>query len=272
MLIQFLADLKSQSAFNCKLRILNHDFYSVCPSYNLIDDHGHFCNIPDFITCNKCLSNNSHLGPSFHNSIEIESWRKHWLDLLSISDKITFFSKSSKSIFLKAFPSLNNNKLSVLPHSVTKLIGTKKLNIEMTETLHIGVVGHLMYNKGSHIVEGIANEIKAQSLNIKITLFGTTDRYIDNSVIQIKGQYNQKDLPSLIQKSGINVVLFPSICPETFSYVTHEVISLGLPIASFNLGAQAEAISKYKNGLVVNSFNPRVILKQLIAFHKKIYK
>jgi glycosyltransferase involved in cell wall biosynthesis len=118
----------------------------------------------------------------------------------------------------------------------------------------------------------IAREIKAKGLNVKMTLFGTIDRYIDNSVIEIKGEYNKQDLPMLIKKSGVNVVLFPSICPETFSYVTHEIISFGLPIASFNLGAQAEAISKYKNGLILNSYNPKIIIEKLKTFHKKIYK
>jgi glycosyltransferase involved in cell wall biosynthesis len=272
LLIEFLVGLKKAFKSNCRLNVMTHDFYSLCPSFNLIDMDGQFCNVPDFKTCNKCLSKNSHIGPSYHHSIDIESWRSLWFMLLSMSDKITFFSKSSKDIFLKAYPSLNNRKLAVIPHTVEKLIKAKKINIEKTETLHIGVFGHFMFNKGSHIIESVANEINMQELDIKITLFGTTDRYIDNSVIEIKGDYNKQDLPMLIKKSGVNVVLFPSICPETFSYVTHEIIGLGLPIASFNLGAQAETISKYKNGLILNSYNPKIIIEKLKTFHKKIYK
>ena len=41
------------------------------------------------------------------------------------------------------------------------------------------------------------------------------------------------------------------IWPETFSYTTHEAIATGLPVWSFDLGAQADAIRTTATGRVI---------------------
>ena len=52
-------------------------------------------------------------------------------------------------------------------------------------------------------------------------------------------------------KYGITDWLIPSIWPETFSYTTHEAIATGLPVWSFDLGAQADAIRGRRKGGVI---------------------
>ncbi len=66
-------------------------------------------------------------------------------------------------------------------------------------------------------------------------------------------------------------MLFPSICPETFSYVVHELMDMKLPVASFNFGAPAERLASYSKGLVLSSMDPASVLDELISFHRKTY-
>ena len=56
------------------------------------------------------------------------------------------------------------------------------------------------------------------------------------------GTYRRDDLVDLIEANGINLFFFPSICPETFSYVTEEMIRLDVPIVAFDLGAPGERL------------------------------
>jgi len=58
----------------------------------------------------------------------------------------------------------------------------------------------------------------------------------------VTGPYDREDLPELVERHGINLFLFPSTWPETFSYVVSEMKSLGLPIVAFDLGAPAERL------------------------------
>ncbi len=47
----------------------------------------------------------------------------------------------------------------------------------------------------------------------------------------------------------------PSIWPETFSFVTHEMLATGLPVFGFDIGAQGEALRRAPNGVAI-PFDP----------------
>lgn len=54
-----------------------------------------------------------------------------------------------------------------------------------------------------------------------------------------------------MKKLNITKFLVPSICPETFSYTTDEIMQMGYPLIVFNLGAPAERVKNYEFGKVV---------------------
>jgi len=64
--------------------------------------------------------------------------------------------------------------------------------------------------------------------------------------------------------------LLPSIWPETFSYVAEELMQLGVPLAVFNMGAPAERVAQYENGMVIDRVDAAHALQQLRAFHAKL--
>jgi glycosyltransferase involved in cell wall biosynthesis len=64
----------------------------------------------------------------------------------------------------------------------------------------------------------------------------------------------------------------PSIWPETFSYVAHEIKSMGLPMVTFNLGAQADLAKSYEKGYVIDLGDPEEIINQLTVFHQTLKK
>ena len=58
-------------------------------------------------------------------------------------------------------------------------------------------------------------------------------------------------MPSMLEALGVNVVAFPSIVPETFSYVVSEVLAMDLPIVAFDIGAQGQRVAASRRGKVV---------------------
>lgn len=66
-------------------------------------------------------------------------------------------------------------------------------------------------------------------------------------------------------------MLFPSIWPETFSYVAQELVELDLPVACFDLGAPAERLRNYSKGMILKETTASAILDDLISFHRRIY-
>jgi glycosyltransferase involved in cell wall biosynthesis len=64
--------------------------------------------------------------------------------------------------------------------------------------------------------------------------------------------------------------LFPSIWPETFSYVVAEMIALGLPIVAFDLGAPAERLRTYPNARLCAEVSAEAALATLVDFHREL--
>ncbi len=160
-------------------------------------------------------------------------------------------------------------KIVIRPHRVSPPSKVPKINLE--SDLHIGVVGHINIHKGGYVIKELADHIKRKGLPIRITVFGTIEGACDPKVVRLLGEYKFDELPTLIESSGANIFFMPSICPETFSYVTHELIQMRLPLVCFNLGAQAERVATYEKGLILPiDITSEEIIKRLQAFHQRL--
>ena len=84
------------------------------------------------------------------------------------------------------------------------------------------------------------------------------------------GRYQRQKLVELVETHGINMFLFPSIWPETFSYVVAEMILLGVPIVAFDLGAPAERLRGYGKARLVREVSAAAALETLIDFHGEL--
>lgn len=232
---------------NCKMVISIHDYFIICPSYNLLNYNKEFCFIPeDTSVCSKCLKNT-----------DINIWReKWWYKILNKSTQILCFSNSSKNIFLKVYSDLSS-KINVIPHKTRdklKKIYNPKLNKENNE-IRIGILGNIHISKGANIVKDLVEYIDNNKINAKVIVIGSLHLKIESNSLEITGEYKRSNLENIVKNKNINRFLIPSICPETFSYTTEEVIQMGYPLFVFNIGAPAERVSNYPLGRVVEINN-----------------
>ena len=232
---------------NCKMVIAIHDYFTICPSYNLLNYNKEFCFIPeDTSVCSKCLKNT-----------DINIWReKWWHKILDKSTQILCFSNSSKNIFLKVYSDLSS-KINVIPHKTRdklKKIYTPKLNKENNE-IRIGILGNIHISKGANIVKDLVEYIDNNKINAKVIVIGSLHLKIESNSLEITGEYKRSNLENIVKNKNINRFLIPSIWPETFSYTTEEIIQMGYPLFVFNIGAPAERVSNYPLGRVVEINN-----------------
>lgn len=267
-IVRFLEILKREKGF--KLIIPIHDYFCVCPSYTLLNFEGVFCGIPSIDCCKICLPKNCGEFRFFSAHENINVWRDIWGALLARADCILCFSPSSIDYILRAYPRISRSKIILKPHKIN-FSSTKKPLIKHKKDLHIGVVGNISIPKGAGIVREMVELIEKKGLNIKVTVVGTLENPPISRVLKITGPYERSDLAEIIEKSGINVCLIPSICPETFCFVLHELIELDMPVAAFSLGAQRDRIEKYNKGVIIQKVDPEYALNVLIRFHKQIY-
>jgi hypothetical protein len=242
-----------------------HDFFYVCPSHFLLDYQGVYCDIPTREACQQCLPKIHDALTGLYRHRDIPRWRKGWENVLQKADDVVFFSDNTRRLFLRAYPQLSARETRVQPHDMTYLSG--HYHYPVTEkTLRVAMVGEIGEHKGGKIFQELARVARLQKLDMDFILIGTLACEKTVSGIMTTGTYAREDLPGLLCRHRIHLCLMLSIWPETFSYVTHELIRLQVPLFSFDIGAQGDATRQYPLGLVHPVCDGATLLPVLLAF------
>jgi GT2 family glycosyltransferase len=256
-----IKDLKD--IYKPKLIVPFHDYYPICPSFTLLNQKGQYCNIPDLDTCQNCLEQTTMEWKNLYNfDVSISHWRKQWGELLELSDTILCFSQSSQEIVLKAYPQLEKQKIKVIPHKVTPIAKPQCLE-KTSATITIGILGAINYAKGASIVKELVDLIEQKNLDMKVVVIGEITEYIQSKHFSVTGKYKREELPQLICEYEIDCFVIPSICPETFSYTTDEVMQMEYPLFVFPLGAPAQRVKEYEKGEVVLEISAQALLESI---------
>lgn len=199
--------------------------------------------------------------------ITFQQWHDIWQKFLSSVNQINAFSESSKEIFSEYYPEYIN-KVKVTPHSLEYITCNKLTTIP--KNFNIGIFGIIKgADKGCYVIKSFLDFSKNKEYQIYINGELNSDCMIKAPNIHYMGRYDVSKLDKIIFEQGISTVLFPSICPETFSYTVSELIHVGIPIACFNLGAQAEKVSKYKYGEIIKENTNEEIFSALKKAYEK---
>lgn len=244
--LALLAELKERTG--ARLIVPVHDFYPLCPSYTLLSNESRYCALPSRAACEACLSEN-HFAANPGKST-IGAWREGWGRFLRLSEEILCFSEDSRTHVCAVYPDVAS-KIRVRPHKL-KVKFDRLPAFGKGGDLHIGVVGAIGPQKGSEIVRALASDMSERDPSAALTVIGEIDRPVALKNFNVTGRYTPDELPSLIESAQITVCLFPSIWPETFSYVCEELMSLEAPLAVFDLGAPVERVRHYRYGRVLD--------------------
>ncbi|MFT7098324.1 MAG: glycosyltransferase involved in cell wall biosynthesis [Rickettsiales bacterium] len=230
-----------------KVTMLVHDFYSICINGNLLKNDTSCCEVLSDCEC------------SLKSGDNFKNWKEFLIN--GIDDAICF-SKSSAEIMQNFHPEISKKIISST-HQVPFL---RKVNItSSSQVVRMAVIGFINQIKGCDLISQMAELILEEKINAKIFVVGKF-KGRSNAAIKVLGKYNRDDLPEIMEKNQIDIVFIPSICPETFSYTTHEAMMMGLNVACFNLGAQAEYVGKYDKGLIVSRMEAKIALDEIINF------
>lgn len=259
-----------RSRLGARLHFFLHDFHAVCPAFTLIDADGRYCGVPSLDTCRGCLPRNAANSLGFSTAEDTGEWRAAWKKLLVGADSITAFSEASVRILTRAYPDVAGRlRLELRPH-IPDHSHLRLVEPGGGDVLTIGVVGNISRAKGARIVERLAALAEEQALSIQIVVIGTlqTGRACP-STLTVHGSYQSTELPDLLERYSVDVCLMPSVCPETYSYVTDEIMAMGMPLAVFDVGAPAERVARYGRGVVMSEITAEAALTDIIRLAKQ---
>ncbi len=222
------------------LELRLHDFFPISPSWNLLDSRGQFAGVPPADTDDPAHQiKPSKCGKGLCHS----EWRALWGQVIDRANHIRAYAPSGAALLQTAYPQ-SIGKIGIEPHALTGLPPPLPAGGQS-----IGILGGINRAKGGAVLEQLAKVTSR-----RIVIIGEMDRQFRLPRPHVvHGRYDKARIADLARSYDIGLWLIPSICPETFSFATHEALATGLPVLSFDLGAQADALRPARNGHVLTS-------------------
>lgn len=174
----------------------------------------------------------------------------------SLVDCFHYNSETSKEVFMQYLPTSKGQVVSIThggieDHRIRKVYGH--------DVLHIGFIGNSTPYKGLPLLISVLQDIgMIESWDMSVWGGGVGTH--PSLPVYYKGKFDSSTIADVY--SAMDVLIVPSIWKETFSLVTLEALSYGVPvIVSDNVGAQD----------IVKLYNPKFVyhsedeLKSLIC-------
>lgn len=236
------------AALGCPTVLSLHDFFFPCSRLHLIDRELRLCPGPE--RGERCI-------PCLQDAAPAEEVRRRFEYMervLQTADRVLTPSRFLTERMARYFPVLQGRLQTVplgvkaVPRPTSRRVGDGPLRL-----LYVGV---LMPHKGAHLLvealQGLPTHMVQASLYGGIVPFwqGYVDRVREAACgvnLRFCGSYTHDQLATILAHHDVLVV--PALCEETFSLVTREALTAGLPVVAARQGALLEVIQDGVNGL-----------------------
>ncbi|MEM6622568.1 MAG: glycosyltransferase [Pseudomonadota bacterium] len=246
-----------------------HDYFSVCPRINMSDRAGFYCGEPDLDGCRRCLS----LRGSSIGFVDIEAWRVRYEDMLTGASAVRVPDQDVADRLSRYFPTIQH--IDVRPHEPAVAITPSQTSNQTRSPgpLRVVVIGAIGPTKGFDVLLDLAKYVRSHAISAEMTVIGYTrdDMAAKAAGIRVTGPYVNSDVDNLIEREAPDVILLPSIWPETYCYALSIALRSGRPIAAFAIGAmetRLESVSRAKLLPLETARKPDVLWDGLCAAAK----
>ena len=224
-----------------------HDYFSLCPSYNLLRNDREYCGAPD-INSNSCRLC-SYGDQRKIQAVEFEQlFRANRLEVVAPS-------RFSYELWQSRFPIISTPH--IIPPTVLRWGSNNPVKSKAGE-LRIGFLGYPLVHKGwptwTRLVKQFSGKDKFKFFHFS-SQQGETGNYsrVDTRVTK----ENRLAMVDNLQSNQIDVALLWSTVAETFSFTLHEALAAGcLIVTNPNSGNIQDYIRRNpERGLILNDEN-----------------
>ncbi len=230
-----------------------HDFYSVCPSYSLLNYRGDLCSGGSIVKCSRCLyfsrlkSGWSRVDPMFLLGVPFLGLRS--LLLRRLPESVDLFVSPSKFLLEELQRHEFTCKRSrVIPYGIEP-VETSKAPRDRAD-VRFGFLGNVHRKKGIEVLARAFRGSLAKSLIIR----GFPDQ---NSIQRFRELFPDCDAKLELFDSDrnafydkVDVVVVPSIWYENQPRVIIEAFACRKPVICSNIGGMAEMVQNGVSGIL----------------------
>lgn len=119
----------------------------------------------------------------------------------------------------------------------------------------VAFAGTALGHKGAAVFEGLVAALRAVPSPPRFSAYGGGDPTILNRWrrlgIAVHGYYGAGTLPARLARDGVDVVVLPSVVPESYGLILSECRRAGVPVVAFDFGAIADRVRAHGDGRLV---------------------
>ncbi|MDO8870920.1 MAG: glycosyltransferase [Methanobacteriaceae archaeon] len=265
-LIKHTFDLPSiTSKLGLPMIISFHDFYFICPSYNLLDDKNNYCAGECTEGDGQCMVSMVELDDLPILKDFIPQWRNEISKTLDRASAFVTTSECVKDIFTSIYPQLSTKNFKIIEHGrdfdpIEKNILPYEIP-EPSKPVKIVFPGNINNQKGLKLIKDLMEQDKNSILEFHF--MGSLDPELEDCGIY-HGKYDREDFCKIIENIKPSFIGILSIWPETYCHTLSEAWSCGVPVLTTNLGAQKERTIKNNGGWFLDYQNPIAAYQEII--------
>lgn len=195
----------------------------------------------------------------------LETYRK----MFGMVDAFHFNSQNTAEVYSQYIDIPAASKVIPITHSGIK--DRRKARCYDERLLRLGFIGSEAPYKGLPFLKNVIDQLNKEGYTDKITLYvyGGRTGYDENlSNVVYKGRYTSTMMEHVFD--DMDLLIVPSIWYETFSLVTLEALSFGIPVlVSNNVGAK-DIVEKYNSEFVFRDKNNLYELIKTLVKNRKL--
>ncbi len=223
-----------------------HDLNFACPTITFLATDGMYCGgVTDLAACSRCLG----AQPAFAET-NIATWRqRHGRLLRRAAFRIApslwaagmlehYFEGCAAKVIAHGTPD------GILPRHAT---ASTALSLPEDGAPTVAILGAIGPDKGARRLERLVSLARTRGAWVRFVLIGYMDVQhgpwqASDALFTVHGRYDPADLPDLLAHYRVDLVLYPSAGPETFSYTLSEAWASGRPVLVPPIGALEERV------------------------------
>jgi glycosyltransferase involved in cell wall biosynthesis len=191
--------------------------------------------------------------------VDIEAWRTGNAALLARAAFVIAPSQWAAETLRRYFP---ERRVDLIPHGGSAGMArpdavASPLALTDDGRPVVAFLGAIGPDKGARRVERLVELTRERGLPLRWVLIGYLDGGRDpwqsvDGVFTMHGPYDSRALAELLDHYRVQLVAYPSVCPETFSFTLSEAWASGRPAIVPPIGALADRVAATGAGWVLS--------------------
>nr|WP_277814869.1 glycosyltransferase [Galbitalea soli] len=241
-----------------------HDFYYICPTIHLLDNHGTYCGgvcTPGEGVCD--LPMHFLKGAPTLKHQWIEEWKRRSSSVLESAAHVIATTRSAASIYAANYPR-HADRLITVEHGRDWGAGWSRLRAEGARRpgpLRVACPAMWSYPKGTEYLREI---VELTGGRVEFHVLGNNSHFLADAAVD-HGRYERSELRDVLAEIDPDFIGLFSVWPETYSHTLSEAWRLGVPVVATDLGAVADRITEFGGGRLFPVDDPGAAAEFLLA-------